>query len=182
MESRIGFGKRFLAVLIDGILCMVGGFLIGGVVGGMFGGLTGAGVVGAELASQGAEPDMAVVGQAMGGAMGAMLGGIIGFAVFALLYNLTEIFLAATPGKMALKIIVRNEDGTPADNTVLATRYAIKNIMNLFTFVAAITGVFMLATLGNFLGLIVFLGCFLVLGASRQALHDKIAHTAVYRR
>jgi hypothetical protein len=30
-------------------------------------------------------------------------------------------------------------------------------------------------------GLVIFIGCFLTLGQARQALHDMLAHTAVYK-
>jgi hypothetical protein len=37
-----------------------------------------------------------------------------------------------------------------------------------------------LATLGNLGGLVIFVGCFFVLGMKRQAFHDMIMGTAVY--
>ena len=37
-------------------------------------------------------------------------------------------------------------------------------------------------TVGQVWGLVIFIGCFFVLGAKRQAIHDLIAKTAVFKK
>jgi len=46
----------------------------------------------------------------------------------------------------------------------------------------AVPGLHVLGLLAPAAGIIVFIGCFLVLGDKRQALHDVAAKTAVFRK
>ena len=92
-----------------------------------------------------------------------------------------EVVKTATPGKMLLKLKIRAADGSEADQNTLITRFAVKNAGALLNILAAITTVGMLASLGSLAGLVVGLGCFLVLGTAKQALHDVVAKTAVYK-
>jgi uncharacterized RDD family membrane protein YckC len=112
--------------------------------------------------------------------MGAMMGVIAAAAVLGTVYFLVEGFTGYTLGKLLLGIRVASADGRQAPVSQLLARFAMKNINFLCTVLAALTGVALLATLGNLLGLAIFVGCFFVLGASRQALHDMVAKTAVY--
>jgi uncharacterized RDD family membrane protein YckC len=167
MQERIGFGKRFGALIIDGLVGTVGvviaAFFLGGVLGGLLGGLTG---------SEG--------GAAVGGALGAMAGFTITAAIGFVIYGLIEPFYAASLGKMTLGISIGNADGTTADLSRQLLRYAIKNIVFVCATLAAITAVEAFDWIGGVLGFVVFIGCFFALGKSRQALHDMIAKTAVY--
>ena len=173
METRIGFGKRLGALLLDCVIVAVLVVVLGGMVGGMLG-LTAGSVMGASGG-----------GDAASGAMGgAMLGSIMGMsaaaAVIGLAYFLLEGFTGYTVGKLLLGIRIANEDGTQAAVPTLLSRWAVKNINFLLTVVATITGISALTTLGKLGGLVVFVGCFMALGMSRQALHDRILKTAVY--
>jgi uncharacterized RDD family membrane protein YckC len=47
---------------------------------------------------------------------------------------------------------------------------------------ALFSGIHVLATLGSLAGLIIFVGCFFTLGVKKQAFHDMIAKTAVYKK
>lgn len=62
----------------------------------------------------------------------------------------------------------------------LFARWALKNINFVLTVAALFTGIELFRVLGNVGGLVIFVGCFLVLGMSHQALHDRIVKTAVY--
>ncbi len=173
MEQRVGFGKRLGAFLLDCVIVWAAAYLLGGTIGGLFGGTLGAmvGNVG------GGDPAAAAV---TGGAMAAMLGMIAAAAVLAIIYFLLEGFTGYTLGKLLLGIRIASADGTQAPVSQLLMRYALKNINYLCIVLAAVVGLRVLATVGNLLGLAIFIGCFFVLGASRQALHDMIAKTAVY--
>jgi len=174
MEQRVGFGKRLGAFLLDGVIVWVAAYLLGGTILGLLGGKLG------SLAS----PDMTGVDPAAAaltaGMMGAMMGVIAAAAVLGTVYFLVEGFTGYTLGKLLLGIRVASADGRQAPLSQLLARFAMKNINFLCTVLAALTGVALLGTVGNLLGLAIFVGCFFVLGASRQALHDMIAKTAVY--
>ncbi len=164
---RVGFSTRLGAALLDMVIVLVAGALLGFLLGGTLGGLLGG-----------------VAGQGLGAIMGAMLGGAMGAAAMVSLvstvYGLIEGFVGQSPGKMILGIIIREQDGSPAARTTLLARYAVKNASTLLSLLAGITGSKLLESASGIAGVIVFLGCFLVLGASRLALHDMIAKTAVY--
>jgi uncharacterized RDD family membrane protein YckC len=176
MEQRIGFGPRLGALLIDCVLVGVLVAVLGGVIGGMFG--AAAGGAGAAL-STGASSD-AQTAAAMGGIIGALLGMAIAFAVIGCVYFLLEGFTGYTLGKLMLGIRIANADGTQAPVSKLLMRWAVKNNNFILSVFAAATGVRLLATLGSLGGLVIFIGCFLALGASKQALHDRICDTAVW--
>ena len=167
MEQRIGFGKRFGAWLLDVVIC---GILVA-TLGGTIGGLLGFGAAGFPTDVNDATA---------GAAMGAVVGMVAALGVIALVYFLVEGFTGYTLGKLLLGIRVANEDGSQASVPTLLTRYAIKNINYILSIAALVTGIQLLNTLGSVGGVVVFVGCFLVLGMSRQALHDRLAKTAVY--
>jgi len=171
MENRIGFGKRLGAMVLDVILC---GVLVG-VAGGVVGGMLGLGA-GSLAAGQGD----AAAGAMSGAALGAMMGMIAAAAVIGCVYFLIEGFTGYTLGKLILGIRVANADGTQAPVSTLLARWALKNINFVMTVVALLTGIELIRVLGNVGGLVIFVGCFLVLGVSKQALHDRIVNTAVY--
>ena len=170
MENRIGFGKRFGALLLDFVLCSVAAFFLGSTIGAMLG-LGAAGVMGAG--GDGAASDAAVAG-----AIGAAVGFIAAFAVIGTVYFAIEGFTGFTLGKLMLGIRIANETQAPLGT--LLGRYAIKNINSLASLAALLLGIKILGTLGSVAGLVIFIGCFLALGAKRQALHDQIMHTAVF--
>ncbi len=174
MEKRVGFGPRLIAALIDAVIVMVLAFVFGG----MIGGLLGLGV-GAALGSGGEAPG-AVAGGSAGALVGALGGFAIGIVVFGFLYSLIEGLTGASPGKMVLKLKVGTDDGRNAEVSVYLTRWAVKYSGQLLRFLALITGISVISTLGSLASLVIFVGCFMVLGANRQAIHDMAARTAVF--
>lgn len=152
--EKVGFLPRFLAALIDLVILIV---LI------------------------------SVVGVIGGGGVTFLYGGGAGYlvalflALIPLAYTSLEILKAATAGKMAMKIAIRAVDGAPASQDVLIKRWVIKNSAGLLQLLAAITTFSLIGTLGSLAGLVIFIGCFFVLSETKQALHDRIAGTAVYK-
>jgi uncharacterized RDD family membrane protein YckC len=151
--EKIGFGPRFLAALIDGVALMVVMMILGTVFG----------------VSMMPTPDA-------------------GFSLFAIIMTLiplgyisTEIFQAATPGKQLMKLKIKNQDGTDADQSILQKRFLIKTAGSLLQLVGAVTTLSIFNTVGGLVGLIIALGCFMVLTDDKQALHDKLAQTAVFK-
>jgi len=183
MDKRVGFGPRLGAVLIDMIIVGVVGLVVGLVVGGAIGGILGGGAGGAlGGALGGATGDTAAGGAALGAALGAVIGAMAALGGVVFFYGLIEAFTGASPGKMVLKLKVGHEDGRRASVSTYAARWAVKYAGTLLGMVALLPGLHLLGTLASLAGIVIFLGCFLVLGDKRQALHDVAARTAVFRR
>ena len=156
--ERQGFGIRLAAFLIDFVILLV----VNVVLGLMFG--LGFGVRIGNAAAQ------------------ASIAYSFIFTLIALGYWSTEIFMAASPGKKLLGLQIGSATGAPATQNELIVRYLAKNSPNLVGLLGLIPVlglIFGFLSLG--LGLAFFVGCFLTLGQSRQALHDMIAGTAVYK-
>ena len=110
--------------------------------------------------------------------MGMIGGVVIGYFI----YTIIEAFTGASPAKMILGYKVANSDGTGGDISLYLKRWAIKNVSSFLYMLAFVTGLIFLFPLGSILGFVMFLGCFLALGDDKQALHDKIAKTAIYNK
>ncbi len=159
--ERQGFGIRFLAALIDWIILVIPSVILSLAFG------------------YGFRIRFGVFADAQ-----AALAFNLLMSVLQLLYWATEIFWAASPGKRILGLKIANEDATPATQEKLIMRWAIKQspaILGLFVFIlpGIIGGLFSFLVMG--VSLAIFIGCFLTLGQQRQALHDMLAHTAVYK-
>lgn len=94
----------------------------------------------------------------------------------------TEIFLAASPGKLMLNIVIANDNRTQASLIKLLFRFAIKHITYIFSLLTFITTLTFFEYIGNFASLLILSGFFLTLTEKRQALHDLICKTAVYKK
>ncbi|MCX8051098.1 MAG: RDD family protein [Chlorobi bacterium] len=183
-ELRIGFGRRLVAILLDGIIIAIVSGILALSAGSAFEPLVEKHIAAQteEMNASLSEMDEEQADMAMGFAKTGIVWGFVATAL-ALVYSLFEIFAAASPGKMMLGIKIANADGTAATTQTLTTRWLVKTgLSSLLSIAGMLTGTAMLTTLSQVIGLVVFLGCFLVLGSNRQALHDMIAKTAVYRR
>jgi uncharacterized RDD family membrane protein YckC len=169
---REGFLIRLLAVLIDAVIFGVVWFVLALIFGVS---MMGANGVAGQPNAAGNQTGQAV-------AVAGSFAFLLVLSIFGICYNLTEIFLAATPGKMALGLRIANEDGTPASTATLATRWAVKNSGSILRFLAVVSGLAFLGTIGGLAGLVIVIGCFFVLGAARQAFHDMAAKTAVFKK
>jgi uncharacterized RDD family membrane protein YckC len=175
MDKRVGFGPRLGAALVDVVLITVVSLLFGGTLGALLG--LGAGAI------AGAGTDGEGAGAAAAGAAIGMIGGMmIGMYIFGFLYSLIEAFTGASPGKMVLKLKIGFEDGRNAPLGTYVSRWAVKYAGTLIGLVALLPGLGLLSTVGTLAGFVIFIGCFLVLGDKRQALHDMAAKTAVFNK
>jgi len=175
-SNRIGFGPRLGAYLID--------FVFNAIVGSILGMALGATLVGIFFGSQAATGS--AEGDALMGGFGAMLGGMIGtlagIYLMSLVLFVMEGITGQTPGKMLLKIKNANQDGTAAAGGTLWVRALLKYSGTILALLAGVTSVAILGTIGSIAGLIIFIGCFFVLGDKRQAIHDLVAKTAVFKK
>lgn len=170
MNTRVGFGTRFGAWILDLIIIGILVFLLGPAIGGAIG--AGAGAATGDTAQD----------AALGGLLGGFAGMMVALPVITILYALLEAFTGMTLGKMILGIKVGRETGQEGDLGVYFKRYIIKNIGNIIVMIAGFAAIEALTTIGGLISLVMFLGCFLVLGEAKQALHDKLAKTAIYKR
>lgn len=99
-----------------------------------------------------------------------------------MLYMLIEGFAGATPGKMILGLKIARPDGSPGDQALFLTRYLVKNSPSLLSLLAVTLNFNFLGQISTFVGMLVLFGALMMLSPERQALHDRIAHTAVFRR
>lgn len=173
MKERAGFGVRLVALVIDLLLITA----ISVVIGLMAGSSTAV-----LIHKMGWTLDTDPAGQ-------VVAAGILSVAVFILVtllvsalislpYNLMEALFGWTPGKLATGLRVRNQDGSRPGLGQVFSRWLIKHnaiLISLLTFVGI-----PVAFLSPILQAVVFGGCFLALGQSRQALHDSLTGTAVY--
>lgn len=103
-------------------------------------------------------------------------------AHISMLYMLIEGFTGATPGKKLLGLKIGRPDGTRGDQGLYLTRYMVKNSPSLLNLLATTLGIGVLGQLAGIAGMVIFFGAFMMLSPDRQALHDRVAHTAVFRR
>ncbi|HDP95759.1 MAG TPA: RDD family protein [Candidatus Aminicenantes bacterium] len=103
-------------------------------------------------------------------------------AHISMLYMLIEGFTGATPGKKILGLKIGRPDGSHGDQGLYLTRYMVKNSPSLLNLLVTTLGIGLLGRLAGIAGMVIFFGAFMMLSPERQALHDRIAHTAVFRR
>lgn len=154
--KRIGFGHRFVAAIFDFIILVLLSYLFSWILGSTI-----------------MRPPL------------ELKDGINVFqfshVLLLLVYFSTEIFFAATPGKMALSLKIKTEGGKKASTNTLLIRYLIKYSAIIFLLLFVLTNVNFFMLLLSLCIFIIFLGCFMVFMKAKQALHDKFAKTAVYR-
>lgn len=169
METRVGFGTRLGAAIIDCIAILVAGAILGAVLGGVFG-------VGVGAAAGGGAGEAAAVG----GIFGMFLGAALGVHLLSVGWIVWEGVTGAALGKRILKIRIKSDDAAAGTPQKLLLRAAVKYSGSLLGLLAALTGASALHQLSSLAGLAIVVGCFFVLGQNRQGFHDMIAKTAVY--
>ncbi|MBC8109359.1 MAG: RDD family protein [Anaerolineae bacterium] len=93
-----------------------------------------------------------------------------------------EIFLAATPGKLILGLCVANANGTPAPRSMRFHRWMTKSWCFWLSAAAVLSDNVALNWLGAISYTLLLVGCLGSANDYRQAWHDEIAGTAVFRR
>jgi uncharacterized RDD family membrane protein YckC len=163
--GRIGFGPRFGAYILDIIIGMIGGFLIGSVAGA---------TLGALFTPEGSDA-------AMGGMLGGIMGSIAGLYAMQIIFFIMEGMMGQSPGKMILKLKVKNQSGSAAGSGDMWVRSLLKYIGPITALITGITMIGIVGTVGGIAGFAIFIGCFFTLGKNKLAFHDMIAKTAIYK-
>lgn len=156
ISERIGFGHRLGATIVDMLIALMGGSALGTL--------------------------FQAVDFRFGTLLGSFLSVVVGVSLVIVCNNLIEALTGATIGKMLVGIRVRGLSGKEAHSHQLWTRFFIKNIPFMFIILAGVTYVKPIVTLGHVIALVVAAGCFLVFGESKQAMHDLVSETAVYKK
>ena len=165
-SNRIGFGPRLGAALLDVLFTML---LCTPIL--MFG--AGAGLaasLGLDSMMDGEQTEaLALLGVSAG-----MIGSILICGLLGTVYTLIEAFTGASPGKRVMGLQIAKADGTAGDTSLYLLRWALKNSGSILNFI--------LPAIASLASTVFFFGCFAALGEKRQALHDIIAKSAVYKK
>lgn len=97
-------------------------------------------------------------------------------------YPMVEGVSGASPGKWIMGIQIARPDGSRGDVGLYLRRFLVKHVRPVFATVGAVSGISALGFLAGPAGLVVTVGTLLLLAPHRQALHDKLAGTAVFLR
>jgi uncharacterized RDD family membrane protein YckC len=165
-SNRIGFGPRLGATLLDILFTIL---LCTPIL--MFG--AGAGIAAAMGLDAMFSPEDAEA-LAMIGLGAGMIGSILICALVGTVYTLIEAFTGASPGKRVMGLQVAKADGSAGEVSLYLLRWALKNSGSILNFI--------LPAISSLASLVFFFGCFAALGEKRQALHDIIAKSAVYKK
>ena len=160
--ERIGFGKRLFSSFLDLIISIIPGTILG-----IYAGAAMAAFLldffydDAQIQTfqSGFSADIAT-------SLVGFIASLAGIAFTSVFFYIMEGFTGQTPGKMILGITVANMSGEKASLDKLLLRAFIK-----------VTG-----SVVRIAGIVITLGCFLVLGNKKQALHDIICKTAVFNK
>lgn len=178
---RVGFGMRFLAWFVDWILVLV-----------IAGGLTVL-LVTNDVTVPTAQPESTAEVESMYRWMGispeeaaTYAYGAASFSYALVLiafgYSLISAMFGASPGKMMLGLVIANSDGRRGSMSLWIRRWAVRDANLYLQMAAIIPTLSFLDNIGAVIGIVIFIGCFMVAGQERLALHDRIAQTAIFRR
>jgi uncharacterized RDD family membrane protein YckC len=169
---RRGFGIRVLAGFLDAVLGIAIALPFSGTLGRWFAGRA---VVTLSIGS----PDTFWRGPI------PMVMGIFGSFVYGLPLGLLLVLLAealfdASPGKWLLGLSVAAADGSPAPTGNRLARWVLKCSALWGTALALAVGSCPIAVAAAVAGLVTLGGFFLAISPRAQALHDRVAGTAIY--
>jgi uncharacterized RDD family membrane protein YckC len=168
-------GRRFGAILLDGVVIIFGGMILGMLLGGTILGMLGMGAV----ADAGATPEETAAAAAVGGFIGGLLGTIIGPYIASFIMMILECCTGITPGKLMLGMKVSDADGSDTNLGSIVTRGLLKYQYTWVVIVGTLIGLDFLVTISGILSIVMFFGIFLIFGEGRQTLWDKMAKTSV---
>jgi uncharacterized RDD family membrane protein YckC len=183
--QRVGFGKRLLAFIIDGLTTGVLSAVMAFSTGTLF----------TELIPI-SDSKMADIEESV-----TMLSGLLGVSaselsdmfimiqtasvlgmIISVAYSMIELFTGRSPGKMVMNIEIKGAYGEPGSLNRWFPRWLVKESASLMSLLGLITAIGVFDWVSNVAGFAIFIGCLMVLGQKRQALHDMVAGTAVFER
>ena len=103
-------------------------------------------------------------------------------ALIGVMYPMVEGVSGASPGKWIVGIQIARPDGSWGDISLYLRRFLVKHVRPVFAAVGAVSGISALGFMAGPAGLVMTVGTLFLLAPHRQALHDKLAGTAVFLR
>jgi uncharacterized RDD family membrane protein YckC len=175
-NERIGFGTRFGAYMIDFLFVLI----FGSIVGFLFGDQLAPLIFGKQMA------EMDQFSGLMDGKLTIFFEKTMeiasGTSLIGMVLIILEGSIGQSIGKLLLKIINTNVDGTPASPTKLWTRALLKYGASILSLIGGFTGLYFIGTIGSLWSLVIFVGFFLVFLENKQTIHDMLAKTVVSRK
>jgi hypothetical protein len=183
MPERVGFGRRFAAVMLDNFIVALVATLLAFTVGqrvlsfigmdeeiefNIFNDDDGENTDTDNEEARNAKPTFPGVSSSTLAAL-TILNSLV-----MLMYSMVELLTDASPAKRLLGIVVGYDDGLPATRGLLLRRWCLKYGSYAMVLVPV------LATLGSIWNFLFTCGFLLTLGAQRQGLHDMAVHSAVF--
>lgn len=176
-DRRVGFGRRLGAKLLDSLIIVIIAIVLyyglGEEVRSTLDQMVRTAVI--ESGRDISEIEGDALDMALSLAKLFIIMGVSGIVV-----SLVELFIGASPGKMLLSMQIAHEDGRKGNLSLWAKRWSIVNSASLLSLLGSLTGVAVASSIANLLSVVFLVGCFLVLSERRQALHDRIAKSAVF--
>ena len=177
-NNRVGFGRRLGAYLLDILFTILAGIMLGSFIGEAL-----VSVFGQQ--DQEAIDNMSTVYRDLGldidieTLMNTITQTGVSASLIGILLFVLEGISGQSIGKMLLNIHNTDVDGNPAGPAKLWLRAALKYGSNMASILGGLVGISLIALLGSLWGIVIFFGCFAVLGSGKQALHDIMAKTVV---
>lgn len=171
-SGRVGFGRRLGAYLLDMLVIMILGSFVGMLIGEELTTIFFSDQVVENHAAQ-------FESLGLGNFIDGLLNIISGISITGLILVVMEGVLGQSIGKMLLKIVNTNVDGTKASRTKLWLRSLLKYGASIFSLVGGLVGITFLGSIGSLWSLVIFVGFFFALGDKKQTIHDMISKTVV---
>ncbi len=178
-NERIGFGRRLGAYMLDVLAMIVLGSIIGVLVGDQLALIFFQDQIAQYevMSDQFSHIDFDFMGLMMG-----ILEIMAGISITGLLLFIMEGAFGQSFGKIILKIINTNVDGTHADAGKLWLRSLLKYGSTMLSLLGGAIGVILLGWIATLWSIVIFIGFFLVFMDNKQTIHDMIAKTVVSRK
>lgn len=173
-SGRVGFGRRLGAYLLDFLAIMIFGTFVG-----MFFGEELTIIFFSDQIDEFERSAAQFESLGLGDYMEGWLNIIAGVSVTGLILIVMEGVMGQSIGKILLKIINTNVDGTKASGGKLWLRSLLKYGASILSLVGGMVGIAFLGTIGSFWSLVIFVGFFFAIGDKKQTIHDMIAKTVV---
>jgi uncharacterized RDD family membrane protein YckC len=107
--------------------------------------------------------------------------GMLSFALVGSIYFLSEVVFGRALGKLVLRLRVDTAEPEESPLSARLLRYAAKQASMLLLLIGAVAHVQAVARAGELVAYLTVLGFIVVFSRRRQALHDLVAGTAVFR-
>lgn len=174
--NRVGFGRRLGAALIDYMILVIITMAVFSFTG-FFSALQKF-----LMDAQGLQNNPVEMLQLEQQFMAENMNSIIFNSIITIAYYSLEMLIGATLGKLILGIQIARADGHKADFFTLFKRFITKNSSNILSFIAIITTISAFNIISVVCMITIFVGFFVTLSDKKQALHDLVAKTAVFKK